>query len=140
MHTLDFLGSFDRTLCPAKYNYGQTLANLSGNCPLSECYQEHCNRYFSLIYIYIYVFECIGSLPCVISFYFYDTYSNVKFLYLSYTYFSYSSCHCLHKIWTFQTCLHNGDEMGRQMLVCHSWLPRALMLPVLTHQRMFWAA
>ena len=29
MHTLGFLGSFDRALCPAKYNYGQTLANLS---------------------------------------------------------------------------------------------------------------
>ena len=27
MHTLGFLGSFDRTLCPAKFNYGQTLAN-----------------------------------------------------------------------------------------------------------------
>ena len=39
MHTLGFLGSFDRTLCPAKYNYGQTLANLTRNCPLSS-YRE----------------------------------------------------------------------------------------------------
>ena len=44
MHILGFLGFFDRTLCPAKYNYGQTLANLSGNCPLSDRYQEHWNN------------------------------------------------------------------------------------------------
>ena len=39
MHTLGFLGSFDSTLCPAKYNYGQTLANLS---VIVRHYLEHC--------------------------------------------------------------------------------------------------
>ena len=35
MHTWSLFGYFDRTLCPVKFNYGQTLANLYGNRPLS---------------------------------------------------------------------------------------------------------
>ena len=48
MHTLGFLGPFDRTLGPAKYNYDQTLANLSGNVqPLLGALVKFKCTYFS---------------------------------------------------------------------------------------------
>ena len=71
VHTWSQFGYFDRALCPVKFNYGQTVANLSRNCPLSivhclDGYHEHWCVYVCLhvcVYVYLLSFCTQVSKP-----------------------------------------------------------------------------